>query len=356
MKISVIMPVYNSERYLREAIDSILNQDMKDFELILVDDGSVDSSGTICDEYKKKDNRVVVVHKENGGICSARNYGLKLARGEYVAFSDNDDEYLPGLLSENYQLAIENNADIVRYCRKRVTSDHEKILYENSTGGFPLRVIKSKEIGECFEMIGKAGYGIWTGLYRLSFLRKYKIFFDESIRYGFEDCLFILQCYSKCKIIVLNPKVYYLWKQRIEHSTSVHYEPNVIMALKKCILFEQKLVQKKQIQDISPGVWQQTLTSFYLFFVYNRIGPNVDNISNREKRSILNKLRKDKRIDFRLTEADRKYMRKQSVPIYLFRVLFDIGFVWCAYYYYHLGQKTVNYCIQLKKKKNKNGK
>lgn len=352
VKISVIMPVYNSEQYLRETVNSILNQDMDDFELILVDDGSTDSSGLICDEYRKKDSRVVVAHKKNGGICSARNHGLQLARGEYIAFSDDDDEYLPGLLRDNYRLAVEHQADVVRYSRKRVTSKYDKILYENTTDDYPFQIIESEEFSKYFEIIGKTGYGIWTGLYRRAFLQKNNIRFDESIRYGFEDCLFILQCYSRCKTIVLNPKVYYLWKQRVEHSTSVRFEPNVIMALKKCILFEQKLVRHKNVQEVSPGVWQQLLTSFYLFFAYNRIGPNVNNISNREKRTILRNLRHDKRIDFHLTQEDRRYMMHQSIPIYLFRVMFDIGFVWCAYYYYHFGQKAVNFFTQLKKKRN----
>ena len=119
-KVSVIVPVYNSEKYLPETIDSILNQKFADFELILIDDGSKDSSGVICDSYAAKDSRVRVIHKENGGICSARNAGLKIARGEYLAFCDNDDKYLPNLLEDNYELAKEYNADIVRFKRKRI--------------------------------------------------------------------------------------------------------------------------------------------------------------------------------------------------------------------------------------------
>ena len=107
-KISVIMPVYNSKQFLRMAVDSVLNQTFKDFELILVDDGSKDGSGAVCDEYAQIDARVKVIHQENGGICSARNTGMKAAVGEYLAFIDNDDEYLPNLLEENYTLAKEH--------------------------------------------------------------------------------------------------------------------------------------------------------------------------------------------------------------------------------------------------------
>ena len=90
-KLSVIVPVYNTEKYLRECIDSILAQTFTDFELILVDDGSTDGSGAICDEYARKDERIQVIHQENGGITVARKSGVRVARGEYVTFVDSDD-------------------------------------------------------------------------------------------------------------------------------------------------------------------------------------------------------------------------------------------------------------------------
>ena len=90
-KISVIVPVYNTEKYLHRCIDSILDQTFTDFELLLIDDGSTDSSGTICDEYAAKDSRVRVFHKENGGVSSARNMGLDNAYGEWITFVDSDD-------------------------------------------------------------------------------------------------------------------------------------------------------------------------------------------------------------------------------------------------------------------------
>ena len=90
-KISVIVPVYNTEKYLHRCIDSILAQTFTDFELLLIDDGSKDNSGAICDEYAAKDSRVRVFHKENGGVSSARNLGLDNVRGEWVTFVDSDD-------------------------------------------------------------------------------------------------------------------------------------------------------------------------------------------------------------------------------------------------------------------------
>lgn len=104
--ISVIVPVYNAEKYLRRCIDSVLAQTYTDFELLLIDDGSKDKSGEICDEYAQKDTRVRVFHKENGGVSSARNLGLDNARGEWVAFVDSDD-----YIEENYLKSFESNLD-----------------------------------------------------------------------------------------------------------------------------------------------------------------------------------------------------------------------------------------------------
>ncbi len=93
-EISLIIPVYNVEKYLRRCLDSVVNQTYKDFECILIDDGSTDMSGQICDEYADKDNRFIVIHQENGGVSSARNAGLDIAKGRYIAFCDSDDELL----------------------------------------------------------------------------------------------------------------------------------------------------------------------------------------------------------------------------------------------------------------------
>ena len=96
VKLSVIMPVYKVEKYLREAIESVLNQPCKDLELICVDDGSPDNSGSICDEYARKDERVKVIHKENEGVAVARNVGMNVSNGQWIAFLDSDDKWVNG--------------------------------------------------------------------------------------------------------------------------------------------------------------------------------------------------------------------------------------------------------------------
>ena len=111
--ISVIVPVYNIASDLRRSVDSILCQTMTDLEILLIDDGSTDSSGAICDEYAVKDARVRVIHKENGGLANVRNVGMREARGDYFTFVDGDDYIDPDMMERQYQLAREYQADVV---------------------------------------------------------------------------------------------------------------------------------------------------------------------------------------------------------------------------------------------------
>ncbi|MFB4168897.1 glycosyltransferase family 2 protein [Virgibacillus sp. JSM 102003] len=112
-KISIIVPVFNVELYIRKCINSILAQTFKDFELILVNDGSPDNCGEICDEYAKNDNRIRVVHKENGGVSSARNRGIDIARGDYIGFVDPDDYVEPTMYEELNKSSVNHSAEIV---------------------------------------------------------------------------------------------------------------------------------------------------------------------------------------------------------------------------------------------------
>ena len=112
--ISVIVPVYKAEKYLEKCLDSIVGQTYKDLEIILVDDGSPDSSGRICDKYAENDNRIKVIHKKNGGDSSARNAGFKEATGKYIATIDSDDWIELDAYEKMLKKMIENNVDIVR--------------------------------------------------------------------------------------------------------------------------------------------------------------------------------------------------------------------------------------------------
>ena len=123
--VSVIIPVYNVETYIRECVDSVLSQTYTDLEIILVDDGSTDSSGSICDEYSKLDSRIVVIHKENGGLSDARNAGLDAVHGDYILFVDSDDWIQPETVSHLVKRMDEEQAEIVFFDAATVYEDFE---------------------------------------------------------------------------------------------------------------------------------------------------------------------------------------------------------------------------------------
>ena len=127
--VSIIMPVYNVEKYLKRAVNSVLSQKFSDFEIILSDDGSIDNSGRICDELAEQNRRITAIHKENGGVSSARNAALKIARGEYVYFMDPDDYLVGELLEENIGIAQKYGCDQVIFSfRSEICDSGDNVL------------------------------------------------------------------------------------------------------------------------------------------------------------------------------------------------------------------------------------
>lgn len=125
-KISVVIPIYNTEKYLETCLKSVMNQTWKNLEIILVDDGSRDQSGEICDTYAKKDPRIVVIHKENGGLSSARNAGINVATGEYIGFVDSDD-WISETMYEHLMQAVEHTGASVAVCSMKEMSEYTKV-------------------------------------------------------------------------------------------------------------------------------------------------------------------------------------------------------------------------------------
>ena len=212
-KISIIVPVYNSEKYLKQCIESILNQTFTDFELILIDDGSTDNSSDICDEFAKIDPRIVVRHKENGGICSARNLGLDIARGDYIGFSDCDDLMNKYMYEVLYKSLIKENAEMsCCYC----TTESEEFDYN--------KVFENKSIIVDKEFIYRNLYGIskndyqympmWNKLMRRELF--YEIRFDDN---GAEDLNITNKLFNLSKKIVLVNSELYCWRQHYESVT-----------------------------------------------------------------------------------------------------------------------------------------
>lgn len=264
-QVSVVMPVYNSERYLPNAVQSILGQSFEDFELILVDDGSGDGSAAVCDRFALEDSRVVVVHRHNGGICAARNTALDVACGAYVAFSDNDDKCLPGFLEDNVRAAKETGADVVRFLREhRIELDGEVIRSEVlKPSDEPLRVTSITMVERYFQL-QRFGGGVWTGLYRREIIERAGIRFPIQMRFGFEDVYFNLLVMYATTSFYVNPRVYYQWTDRFEHSTSRKFSPNRLESVRMCLRMENRVNYRYGISRRTPVEWAAYLVDAYV--------------------------------------------------------------------------------------------
>ena len=228
--VSVIVPVYNSEEYLTECIQSILNQTLSDIELILVDDGSTDSSGKICDNFAGSDKRVKVIHKKNSGAAAARNTGLEYACGEFIGFVDSDDWIEPSMYSIMYESAKSNDADIV-WCnvfknenekqRKYIpTKTYNKAEMEKEI--YPLLISNVNE---------KNGKSLLRGsvclrIFRKSMIERSNTSFPDGLIYN-EDVLFCISATMASEKYVYLGNDYLYHNRYVPDSVTKRHIPNL---------------------------------------------------------------------------------------------------------------------------------
>ena len=204
-KISVIVPVYNTEKYLHRCIDSVLAQTYKDFELLLIDDGSKDSSGAICDEYAARDSRVKVFHKENGGVSSARNAGLAIASGDWIMHLDGDDWIAPDIQERLIRKGEDTGADIVMGDFLFAYSDRD-ILYslpdwDNNKTASLNRYITS--VWTC----------VWGGIHKRSLYEVYQLKSPQGVTYCEDFHLMARLCYHAKKVVNVHQPFYHYRQQ-----------------------------------------------------------------------------------------------------------------------------------------------
>ena len=228
MTLSIIIPVYNTEVYLPACLDSILSQTFSDFEVLLVDDGSKDGSGAICDAYALKDSRIRVMHKENGGVSSARNLGMEQAQGEWIMFVDSDDELLPDGLSE-LAGGISNDVDLVMLDFAHSTYREKDMSLLHVEG----RIVGREEaLVSMFNGTEKSyqGYAV-AKLFRRSLLDDHHLMFDPTISIK-EDTLFVVHflCLSGKKVYVSDTPVYIYIQRPSSAMTSLNeaYSPKYL--------------------------------------------------------------------------------------------------------------------------------
>lgn len=292
--ISVIVPVYNSEKYLKRCIDSILNQTYKAIELILVDDGSPDNCGKICDEYAKKDKRVRVIHKTNAGVSAARNSGIEIALGNYATFVDSDDYIEPEMYSNMMEKVHQYNCDVVMCdCIKDFT-DHSEIYTHDIRAGFYDKEQLVNEYYPHLLMMENVEYPATISNWLILFNRNKlgNLRYVVGVRYS-EDLLFGAQ-------LVYNTDSFYYMKEQAYY----HYYMNPTSATHKFTVDkwnDYKTLHfeiNKYFSECESFDFSHQIDLCLLFFVYNSVSNifSADNLEREKKFEIVKNILGDNEV------------------------------------------------------------
>lgn len=266
-KVSVVIPVYNVENYLRECLDSVCNQTLKEIEIICINDGSTDNSLSILNEYAKKDHRITLISQKNEGQSSARNQGLEIATGEYIYFLDSDDKIVPAALEKLFKLAETFNAELLFFDgdsffetpKLEKEKQHYKTYYH--TKGIYPKICTGDEIVCLWKKFKDFRTSPVTEFFSRKFLKKNKIYFFKGIIH--EDNIFTLQALSIAKRVHYSRERLFLRRVR-ENSTMTMTDINkhldgyttTLLVVKK--IFDQK---RKTSKEYAHG-WKKLVERF----------------------------------------------------------------------------------------------
>ena len=257
--ISIIVPIYNVEKYLNKCIESIVNQTYENIEIILIDDGSNDNSGIICDEYAKKDNRIIVVHKENGGVSSARNKGLKIAKGEWISFVDADDWIEQTFCQTLLNKVTQEQADIALCGYNRITDNRIEKINANNQEVF----LNSNEY-----LVKSLNPQTGFGFCHMKLIKKEvlkSISFNERIEVG-EDALFNIQLstYIKKAVFLKQP----LYNYRINNQSVVkRYDENYANKYLKSMKIIEEYIWQEYNEENEENI--EIKQNYYNFVAYH---------------------------------------------------------------------------------------
>lgn len=277
--ISVIIPIYNVEEYLKRSIESVINQSYKNLEIILVNDGSTDKSGEICEEYRKQDPRIKVIHKTNGGQANAINVALDIAKGEYIGFSDPDDYINKDFYKNLYELAIEYDTDITECSMIKVKEeeDKEKVYLEN------LEINKEEDV-EIFDSIGglRKLFGSDFAEYLETIIKVNKIYkreIFETIRFSevriYEEWGTMYKLYCNTKKNLKLHKVQYVYVQRKNSTLSRPFSEERLLMLDG-IEYCKNLALENNINDLVLNCYRKYFETIIRFFTMIEAPNTID--------------------------------------------------------------------------------
>jgi len=277
--VSIVVPVYKVEAYLRRCVDSLVRQTLRDIEIILVDDGSPDGCPALCDELAAADNRIHVVHKENGGLSSARNAGLCIATGKYVGFVDSDDDVELDMYEKLVQKAEQYAADFVMCDYRRVLPDGTASLVTKSlSGGLYEKQDIRNVIFPQLIMGENVDYGpllsVWHCLYNREFLSHYKISFAEDVKWS-EDNLFSAYVgYNAQRFYYIKGKALYHYYQNAD-SITTSYRAGAWKVYCRMNEYLREYFLRKKDFDFS-----RQLQLHILYYACNVVGMECKNAAN----------------------------------------------------------------------------
>lgn len=285
--ISVIIPVYKAENSLKKCVDSVLQQSYTNFELILVDDGSPDRSPAICDEYAEKDGKIKVVHKENGGAGDARNAGLDVAQGEFIAFVDSDDYLERDFLINAVQKT--EDADFYISGITMCTKDSKNIYVPSISGRFSAK----ETLEKCFAEIPLICLsGPWCKLFRTDIIKNENIRFDVNLTCG-EDTDFNLSYLLKTSSVYIDDRNFYNYSLDNPDSLFNRYNP--------CYYEEHKRLYDKWLRvltelNCSPVAVMAVKKRHILSLISNIDHAFTHDIEKSERKKVIQRISKDKSI------------------------------------------------------------
>lgn len=293
--ISLVLPVYNVEAYVERCVESIVHQDYDDYEVILVDDGSTDESGRICDELSVKYSKVKAVHKDNGGLGSARNYGLKFVAGEYVAFIDSDDWIVDRYLKTLDTYLKAEKPDVMKFGYQRIK---DGIAGKNSVPYYEEGLYLRKEIEadilrgaigpiRLFDYSRNALLSACTCAYSTGFLRANNILFESEREILNEDYLFNITVLLNARSIFVTHEVLYMYDYRGGSLSKRYVQRMLDRKLRLLERYKSLLEEKLLFETYRTAYYAQCVDSFYSC-ISNECGPWAGKTAVENIRNILN--------------------------------------------------------------------
>lgn len=260
--VSIIIPVYNTKKYLKKCLDSIVNQTLKDIEIICVNDGSTDGSLKILEKYAKKDHRLKIINKENGGAGSARNIGMDIAKGEYLGFVDSDDWIEPQMFETLYQNAKKYNVDI-SFCNIRIYDEKQKKFIESdyySHTRFLDYANKKLEFIDIKNELFNFSTAPWHRIYRKSYIQEKNIKFKQE---KVEDFYFFFDVFLNAKTFCFTPE--HLFNYRIERKNSImQSKDDAHITIIKGTAYAKKLLEEKNIyNELAKNFWDSMMKKLF---------------------------------------------------------------------------------------------